>query len=100
MTQWLEYFTEGVGVSILRVKKRFYNSPLKGKNRERGQIALTERQMKIVEFIQRNGQISSGDIQKTFKISRQAAYKEIKKLIELDIIERRGSGKAIYYVPK
>jgi len=44
--------------------------------------------MKIVEFIQRNGQISSGDIQKTFKISRQAAYKEIKKLIELDIIER------------
>ena len=56
--------------------------------------------MRIVEFIQRNGQISSGDIQKTFKISRQAAYKEIKKLIELDIIERKGSGKAIYYVLK
>ena len=56
--------------------------------------------MKIIELIQKNGQISSGDIQKTFKISRQAAYKVIKKLIELDIIERRGSGKAIYYVLK
>ena len=101
LTQWLEYFLEGVRVSILRVKERVLQLSLeRQKQREKGQIALTERQMKIVEFIQRNGQISSGDIQKTFKISRQAAYKEIKKLIEQDIIERRGSGKAIYYVLK
>jgi len=101
LTQWLEYFLEGVRVSILRVKEKVLQLSLeRQKQREKGQIALTERQMKIVEFIQRNGQISSGDIQKTFKLSRQAAYKEIKKLIELDIIERRGSGKAIYYVLK
>ena len=101
LTQWLEYFLEGVRVSILRVKEKVLQLSLeRQKQREKGQIALTERQMKIVEFIQRNGQISSGDIQKTFKISRQAAYKEIKKLIEQDIIERRGSGKAIYYVLK
>ncbi len=101
LTQWLEYFLEGVRVSILRVKERVLQLSLeRQKQRDKGQIALTERQMKIVEFIQRNGQISSGDIQKTFKISRQAAYKEIKKLIEQDIIERRGSGKAIYYVLK
>ena len=101
LTQWLEYFLEGVRVSILRVKERVLQLSLeRQKQREKGQIALTERQMKIIELIQKNGQISSGDIQKTFKISRQAAYKEIKKLIELDIIERRGSGKAIYYVLK
>ena len=101
LTQWLEYFLEGVRVSILRVKEKVLQLSLeRQKQREKGQIALTERQMKIVEFIQRNGQISSGDIQKTFKISRQAAYKEIKKLIEQDILEMRGSGKAIYYVLK
>ena len=101
LTQWPEYFLEGVRVSILRVKEKVLQLSLeRQKQREKGQIALTERQMKIIELIQKNGQISSGDIQKTFKISRQAAYKEIKKLIELDIIERRGSGKAIYYVLK
>ena len=101
INQWLEYFTEGVRVSILRVKEKVLQLSLeRQKQREKGQIALTERQMKIVEFIQRNGQISSGDIQRIFKISRQAAYEEIKKLIELDIIEKKGSGKAIYYVLK
>jgi Fic family protein len=35
-----------------------------------------------------------------FKISRQAAHKEINKLIELSLIEPKGTGKAIYYVLK
>lgn len=56
--------------------------------------------MKILEYIQRNGRITSGEIQKMFKISRQAAYKEIKKLISIDVIEAKGSGKAIYYIIK
>jgi len=101
LTQWLEYFTEGVKVSILRVRERVLQLSIeKRKQKKRGQIALTERQMKIIEFIQRNGKITSGDIQRTFGISRQAAHKEIKKLIELEIIEQKGSGKVVYYVLK
>jgi predicted HTH transcriptional regulator len=56
--------------------------------------------MRIVEFINTEGKITSGKIQKMFEISRPAAYKEIKKLIELDIIEQRGSGRSTYYVTK
>lgn len=59
LTDWLEYFTDGVLLSISKVK-----------------------------------------IQKLFKISRQAAHKEIMKLVELNLIEQKGSGKAIYYVIK
>ena len=101
LTLWLEYFTEGVKISISRVKEKVLQLSIEGKKRkERGQIALTERQMKIIEFIQRNGRITSGDIQKMFNISRPAAYKIIKKLKELEIIEQKGSGKEIYYVIK
>ncbi len=39
-------------------------------------------------------------IQKMFKISRQAVHKEIIKLIELNLIEQKGAGKAIHYVIK
>jgi len=101
LTQWLEYFTEGVKISILRVKEKVLQLSIEGKKRkEKGQIALTERQMKIIEFIQKNGRIASSDIQKMFKISRQAAHKEIKKLLELEIIESKGSGKNVFYVFK
>ena len=56
--------------------------------------------MKIMENIISNGQITSGEIQKMFEISRQAAHKEIIKLTEINLIEQKGAGKAIYYVIK
>jgi Fic family protein len=101
VTKWLEYFAEGVAVSIDAVKGRVVRlSSERLRKAKRGQIALTERQMQIVEFITTTGKITSGDIQKMFGISRPAAYKEITKLIELDIIEQRGSGRSTYYVMK
>jgi len=101
ITNWLEYFTEGGFISISKVKERVLQLSLERRKKViRGQIALTDRQMKIVEHIYKNGRLTSGEIQKMFKISRQAAYKEIKKLIELNLIKPKGSGKAVYYVIK
>lgn len=96
-TQWIEYFTDGVLISINGVKKKILSLSIK---KSGPQIALTERQMKIMEKIVANGKITSGEIQDMFKISRQAAYKELKKMIELGVIEPRGEGKAVYYIAK
>jgi len=63
------------------------------KRKKKGQIALTERQMRIIEFIRKSGRITSSDIQKMFTISRQAAHKEIKKLMELEVIEQKAAGR-------
>ena len=65
---------------------------------EKGQIALTERQMRIVEFINSNGKITVGDIAKMFKISRQAALKEIGKLIKLEVVALKGEKRGAHYV--
>ena len=100
-TQWLEYFIYGVFVSITRVKERVLQLSLeKHKKDTKGQIALTEKQMKILESIIKNGRITSGDIQKMFDISRQATHKEIKKMIALGLIEPKGEGKTVYYTSK
>ncbi|HEC88187.1 MAG TPA: Fic family protein, partial [Thermoplasmata archaeon] len=65
LTNWLEYFTDGVLISISRVKERVLQLSIERKKKEKiGQIALTERQMKILEYIQRNGEITTGDIAK------------------------------------
>ncbi|MCZ7373117.1 MAG: hypothetical protein O8C60_05585 [Candidatus Methanoperedens sp.] len=101
VTQWLEYFTDGVLISITKVKEKVLRLSLeKHRNEEKGQIPLSERQMKIVEHIISKGRITSGEIQKMFSISRQAAHKELLKMIELSLIEQKGAGKAVYYVIK
>lgn len=68
------------------------------KKTERGQIALTEKQMRIVEIINQNSKISIGDISKMFNITRQAALKEIDKLVNLKVVKLIGKGRSAHYV--
>jgi len=63
-----------------------------------GQVALSERQMKIIEFIHTHGSIRSGDIISLYGISRQAAGKELEKMVELNLIRIDGKGRATRYV--
>jgi len=99
LTEWLEYFTEGVLTSISKVKDKVLKFALDRQKKDRkGQIALTEKQMDIIEYIQRYGQISSGDVAKMFTLTRQAALKELSKLVELEVITLEGKGRGAHYV--
>jgi len=99
LTSWLEYFVEGVSVSIEAVKERVARlSSERLRKTERGQIALTERQMMIVEFINLNGQVTNRNVREMFKISDRAALKEIRKLVDLEVIKSEGKGRSLGYV--
>jgi len=99
LTGWLEYFAEGVAVSIDAVRVRVARlSVERVRTKKKGQIALTERQMRIVESINKNGKIGVSDLAMMFKISRQAALKEIGKLLDMDVVKREGQARASYYV--
>ena len=99
LTHWLEYFVEGVAVSIDAVRERVARlSAERVRTRKKGQIALTERQMRIVEYINKHGKMDIADVAAMFKISRQAALKEIGKLVDLDVVRREGQARASYYV--
>jgi hypothetical protein len=83
----VEYFVEGVHVSVQEVKERVIRlSSERLRKTKKGQIALTERQMQIVEFINQNGQITNRDVRKLFKLSDEGALKEIKKLVKSGVI--------------
>lgn len=99
LTGWLEYFVEGVAVSISTVRERVAHLSIeRARTKKKGQTALTERQMRIVEYINANGKVVVNDISVMFKISRQAALKEIGKLVELDVVTREGQARASFYV--
>ena len=99
LTKWVEYFVEGVHVSVQEVKERVIRlSSERLRKTKRGQIALTERQMQIVEFINQNGQITNRDVRKLFKLSDEGALKEIKKLVRLGVLKSSGKGRSLHYV--
>ena len=97
-TNWLEYFVEGVNASIAAVKERVIRlSSERLRRTKQGQIALTGKQMRIVEFINQNGNITNRDVREMFKISSQAAHKELTKLVRLDVIRPVGKGRSLVY---
>lgn len=99
LTEWLEYIVEGVNVSIESVKERVIKlSSERLRKAKRGQVALTERQMRIVEHINLNGKIANKDVRKMFNLSDEGALKEIKKLVKLEVIKSEGKGRGLYYV--
>ncbi len=101
LTAWLEYFTKGVRLSIDAVKERVARlSSERLRKTKRGQIALTERQMRIIEFINQHGRITSGNIAEMFNISRQASLKEINKLVALKVVTLIGKGRGSHFTIK
>jgi len=98
LTGWLEYFTDGVAVSIKAVKDKVIGLSKNIKFlKERGQVALTERQMKIVEKIIEKGNITNRDIRKIFGISNRAAMNEISKLMDMKVLKKVGKGRSTQY---
>ncbi|HJH26787.1 MAG TPA: hypothetical protein C5S37_08450 [Methanophagales archaeon] len=100
ISRWLEYFTEGVAVSMGRVKQAILDlSRDRLLKEERGQIYLNDRQMKILKYLHTNPRITISEIQKMFdkKISRDTANRELKLLLENKLVKRMGKGRAIYY---
>src|SRR3990172_3599426 len=99
LSGWLEYFTDGVSVSIKAVKEKVIGLSKDIKLlKEKGQLALTERQMKIVERLIEKGEITNRDVRNMFDISNRAALDEISKLINMKVVKEMGKGRNIRYV--
>lgn len=99
LTAWLEYFVGGVKTSIAAVKERIIRlSSERLRKTSKGQIALTERQMRIIEFINQNGKITNQDMRAMFKISDRAVLKEITKLTDMKVVKAQGKGRSLFYI--
>jgi ATP-dependent DNA helicase RecG len=59
---------------------------------------LTSRQLEILGLIWERGRVTSEDITKKFNITRETANQDFRKLLKLSLTERKGTGRATYYV--
>jgi Fic family protein len=99
LTAWLEYFSDGVAASVNAVKERILRlSSEKLRRDKRGQIALTERQMRIIEELNLKGRITNRDVRRMFGLSNRPAADELGRLVSLGILRQDGRGRSVHYI--
>ena len=59
---------------------------------------LSASQEKIIDFLEENEQITNKDVQKLLGIKESRALKILRSLVEIDVLERCGKSRNIYYV--
>ena len=90
-THWLEYFTDSIIDELLRVKKLLPKVSVSPKEE------LMPYHRKILEFIRKKGYISDRDYKKLTNRAKATRNLDFNKLIDMGLIERKGTGKATYY---
>lgn len=103
LTSWITVFTRALATELTRIKDqvRELSVDIKIKQRMGRQVALTERQMKLMEYLHSNGEMTMGEAKNVLSmVSEDTILRELKALIEKGVIMKRGSTKAARYVLK
>ncbi|MBL7078663.1 Fic family protein [Candidatus Shapirobacteria bacterium] len=101
LTSWLEFFTQALALELQKIKGKVerLSSDLRLKQKLGGkQLPLTERQIKLIEYMRQFGGLRIADARELFPmISQDTVWRDLKKLIEEKIVLKKGSTKGAYY---
>lgn len=102
MTNWLEYFTKGLSIELFKIKEKVENISIDAHLKEKlggKPIMLTERQIRIIEYIQKIGYLQNKAFGTIFPmVSEDTILNELKGLVSNGIIKKTGSTKGAKYV--
>ena len=101
LTSWLEYFCEVMAVELTRVKDQVQklSMDLRLKNKFGRQIALSERQIKLVEYMRAHDELYMKDAKQLItNVSEDTILRDLKDLIKKGLVKKRGKTKAARYV--
>ncbi len=102
LTSWLEYFTSGVAIEFDRVKTKVLKLSKDTRLKEKlggQQVYLTERQVKIIEYIQSVGYLQNQIFKEVFTdVSEDTILRDVQDLIQKGIIQKIGKTKAARYI--
>lgn len=100
MTYWLEYFCYGLALEIEKVKEQVekLSKDLKMKKELGKQVALSERQIIILELLQKQNEITSQDARELLpNVSIDTILRDLNDLIEKGVIKKHGVTKGVTY---
>lgn len=101
LTDWLEYFILGIAIEFNRVKVlvQKLSLDLKLKNTVGGkQIALSDRQIKLVEFLERHGTLTMAEGRDLLPdVSDDTVLRDLRDLVDKKLIVKKGNTKGAKY---
>jgi len=102
LTLWLEYFTHGLAVELGRIRERVEHVSVDNRLKQKlggKPIMLTDRQLKIVEYIQETGFLQNQAFKELFPmISEDAVLLDLKTLTKAGLIKKSGVTKGAKYI--
>jgi Fic family protein len=101
LTSWLEYFTFAVATELTKIKDKIRKLSMDTRLRVKigEQVSLSERQMKLVEYLTNQGSAVMKDLWHMLPmVSEDTVLRDLKGLIDKGIIKKEGTTKASRYV--
>ncbi len=100
-TPWLEYFTTALSTELKKIeeKVRQISSDISLKKKlGNKQIPINKRQVKLVEYMREYNALRMSDARDIIPmVSDDTIWRDLRKLIEAGIVEKKGSTKGAYY---
>ena len=103
LTSWIEYFSGVLAIELTRIKEkvRKLSVDLKLKGRLGSQVALSERQMKLVEYLEEYKALTVPQARQILRmVSDDTILRDLKDLVKKKIIKKEGKTKAARYIMK
>lgn len=100
-TVWLTYFTQCLSVELSKIKDKIEKISADTGLRKKlgGPIMLSERQLKIVEFIKANGYIENKMYATMFPmVSEDTVLREVQDLVKKKLLRKKGVTKGVKYM--
>jgi len=102
MTEWLTYFTEGLAIELGKIRHKVETVSVDAKLKEKmgGEpYLLSERQLAILEYIQKTGYIENKIYESLFPmVSEDTILIEMQKLVKAGILQKKGKTKGVKYI--
>ena len=100
LTPWMEVFTQALAIELTRIKEkvRELSVDIKIKERMGKQISLSQRQMKIMEYLNSNGEVTMKEAKGMLPmVSEDTILRDMRDLMEKQVIDKKGSTKLARY---
>jgi len=101
LTPWLEYFTQAMAVELTRIKEKVkrLSIDLKMRGKIGYQIPLNERQVKLMEYLQEHGSLTTAEGRKVVpEYSDDTITRDFNYFLKRGIVKKEGKTKAARYI--
>lgn len=101
LTDWVTYFTEVMAAELVKIKEQIDAISIDSKLKQKlgGPVMLSERQLKVIEYIQKVGYFENKMFPSMFPmVSEDTVLREVQDLVKKGILKKQGKTKGVKYI--